>query len=87
MPPPQVHAGWVQFSSPNILAGRIANLLDGSTLLFVFIPACSLAGAVAVVGKLTLGTAVQFGLVPETAVAHLSGKTERETDKTEKHDI
>lgn len=73
----------VQFSLPNILAGCLPKLLDGSTLLLVFIPACSLAGAVTVVGKLTLGAAVQIGLVTETAVAHLSGKTERETYKAE----
>lgn len=66
------------FSLPNILVGCLADLPDGSTLLLVFIPACSLAGAVTIVGKLTLGTAVQVGLVPETAVAHLCGVTERE---------
>lgn len=79
------HAVWAQFSLPNVLARRLADLLYGSTLLLVFLPARSLAGAVAVMGKLTLGAAVQFGLLPETAVADLSGQTESETDKTEKH--
>lgn len=70
--------GGLGVSLPDILTGCPAELLDGSTLLLVFVPACSLAGAVAVVSKLTLGTAVQIGLVPETAVAHLSGQTGKE---------
>lgn len=77
--------GRTQFILPNILAGCLAELPDGSTLLLMFVPACSLAGAVAVVGKLALGAAVQFGLTAETAVAHLSGQAERETNKTWKH--
>lgn len=66
------------FSSPNIVTGHLPQLLDGPTLQFVFIPACSLAGAVTIVGKLALSAAVQVGLMTETAVAHLSGKTDRE---------
>lgn len=44
-------------------------------LLLVFLPACSLAGPVAVVGELTLAAAVQLGLMAKTTVAHLRGKT------------
>lgn len=68
-------------SLPNILTGYLPKLLNGSTLLLVLIPACCLAGAVTVVGKLTLGTAVKVGLVTETAVAHLSGETEKKTER------
>lgn len=73
--------GGLGVSLPNVLTGGPAELLDGSALLLVFVPACSLAGAVAVVSKLALGTAVQIGLVPETAVAHLGGQTEKESHK------
>lgn len=68
-------------SLPDVLTGNPPELLNGSTLLLVLVPACCLAGAVAVVGELTLGTTVEVGLVTETAVAHLSGETERGTEK------
>lgn len=73
----------LQFYSPDIFTGGLPKLPDGFTLLLMFIPACSLTGPITVVGKPTLGTAVQLSLVTETAVAHLSGKTERETRNTE----
>lgn len=41
----------------------------------MFLPACSLAGPVTVVGELTLAAAVQLGLMAKTTVAHLGGKT------------
>lgn len=63
---------------PDTLTWCLANLFDGSTLLLVFIPACTLAGAITVMGKLTLSTAVKIDLTPETAVAHLVGQTERQ---------
>jgi len=67
------------FFLPNIFAGCFAYLLDGSTLLLVFIPACSLAGSVTIVSKPALSAAMQVALTPETAVAHLGGQTDRET--------
>lgn len=73
----------LQFYSPDIFTGCLPKLPDGFTLLLMFIPACSLTGPITVVGKPTLGTAVQLSLVTETAVAHLSGKTEGETRNTE----
>lgn len=74
-----------QFSLPDILAGRIDDLPDGCALMLMFFPACSLAGTVAVVGKFTLSTSVQVGLVPETAVANLSGQTDKKKDKADKY--
>lgn len=48
----------------------------------MLLPACCLAGAVTVVGKLTLSAAVQVGLMTETVVANLviqtGGKSRRE---------
>lgn len=73
----------LQFYSPDIFTGGLPKFPDGFTLQLMFIPACSLTGPITVVGKPTLGTAVQLSLVTETAVAHLSGKTERETRNTE----
>lgn len=67
--------GDVDASLPDPVSRHRPQLLDGSALLPVFLPACSLAGTVAVVGELTLATAVQLGLLAETAVAHLGGKT------------
>lgn len=64
------------FSLPNMLIWCYADLLDSCTLMLMFLPACSLAGAITVVGKPTLGTAVKFGLAAETTVAHLHGQTE-----------
>jgi len=61
---------------PKLFSRHLAHLPDGATFLLVFLPACSLAGAVAVMGELTLGAAVQLGLAPETAVAHLIGPAE-----------
>lgn len=46
----------------------------------MLVPARRLAGSVAVVGELALGAAVQVGLMPEAAVAHLGGQTERNMD-------
>ena len=61
---------------PDIFTGCSAIASDGGTLLLVFVPAGGLAGAVAVVGKLTLSTAVKVGLVAEAAMAHHGGQTE-----------
>lgn len=71
---------------PNVLAGcRKVQLPDGSTLPLMFVPACSLAGAVTIVGELALDAAVQFGLTAETAVTHLRGQAERQTERSGKH--
>lgn len=67
----------VQFYSPNIFTGGLPRLPDGFALLLVLIPTGRLAGAIAVVGKLALGTAEQLSLATETAVAHLAGKAAR----------
>lgn len=67
----------VQLYSPDIFTGCLPGLPDGFALLLVLIPTSCLAGAIAVVGKLALGTAEQLSLAAETAVAHLAGKTVR----------
>ena len=67
--------GHVLLSLPDILAGRPAAAPDGAALLLVFAPAGRLAGAVAVVGELTLNTAVEVGLLAEAVVAHRSRQT------------
>lgn len=58
-------------SLPDPVSRRLPQLPDGVALLPVLLPACRLAGAVAVVGKPALGAAVQRGLLTEAAVAHL----------------
>lgn len=45
--------------SPDVFSGCLAMLLDGGALIFVVQPSRSLAGPVAVVGKLALATAVE----------------------------
>lgn len=74
-----------QFYSPDIFSGCLPRLPDGFALLLVLIPACRLAGAIAVVGKLAMGAAEQLSLATETAVAHLAGKTARGRQNTRYH--
>lgn len=55
---PQVQSLGLQLS-PDVLSGCLAMLLDGRALIFVVEPSRSLAGPVAVVGKLALAAAVE----------------------------
>ena len=56
---------------PYVLVGHLGVGLDGGTLDLVLLPACSLAGAVAILSKLAGAASLQLLLPTETAVTHI----------------